>query len=138
VEVVARRCDKLERLDVSGPHHLSPRAASTLLALCPRLTELRLYRCLTDLSTHVVVALATCPSRAASRLTVLTLCGMRRITDGIITEHFPSFSGLRSLSLKSCTQITSKGLAFLSWHVAYDNTHWTAVKHLMQKLPGIG
>lgn len=116
IEVVARRCGKLERLDVVGTQlNVGPHAVSTLLVSCTRLTGLHLARCRSDMSADAVVAAAANhPSGAGSRLTALTLCGLRRLTDAKLAESFGRFSALRSLSLESCTQITSTGLAALA------------------------
>ena len=116
IEVVARRCGKLERLDVVGTQlNVGPHAVSTLLVSCTRLTGLHLARCRSDMSADAIVAAAANhPSGAGSRLTALTLCGLRRLTDAKLAESFGRFSALRSLSLESCTQITSTGLAALA------------------------
>lgn len=115
LSVVARRCAKLERLELLGPAIVvSAEGLSTLLAACPRLVELHIHRCDGKLMTgQVVELLANHPSGFASRLRALTLCGMRRLNDNQIAEHFGKFSALRSLSLEACTQITSKGLCSL-------------------------
>jgi hypothetical protein len=116
IELVARRCGKLQRLDVHGTElNVGPQAVSMLLVSCTRLTQLHLDRCSSSMFTDAITAAAAQhPSGAGSRLTALTLCGMRRLTDDKLAESFGKFSSLRSLSLESCTQLTSNGLVTLA------------------------
>lgn len=115
--VVGRRtAGKLERLDVVGTSLcITPHGLSALLDSCPRLIELRVHRCDSKkMPPDIVQVLAQHQSAVASRLQILTLCGMRRLTDATIAEHFSRFTNLRSLSLEACTQITANGLSTIA------------------------